>query len=292
MRVFLLFIFIPSLAFCQVLDNREGQAFTDEPFFNAAFIKENRIKRIEGSYKYKKKGDIIRETEYKLVYQFNKEGRLISEYETRADDGSEDTSWVYYRYDSRGNLITRRKTDHEGFATVHYKYDSLDRVIAEEYVREIDSTADQPARKLTFNRERIEYQNFDRQEKRTRYNNYNLPYLDEYVNYNELGYLTEKVERIKMTSDVYTFAHEYNREGKLSAIRKMSNKKDGYLEEFEFKYDELGNIIEKHVTKKDVFTTDIQIVYNSKTRLLSSVITRQVSTGFITIVRFDNYEFF
>ena len=80
--------------------------------------------------------------------------------------------------------------------------------------------------------------------------------------------------------------------GKLSAIRKKSNKEEGYLEELLYKYDELGNLIEKHIYKKGVFTTDIQIMYSSKTKLLSTVLTREVATDFMMILRFRDYEFF
>ena len=59
-----------------------------------------------------------------------------------------------------------------------------------------------------------------------------------------------------------------------------------------FKYDDLGNLVEKHIYKNGVFTMDIQIIYNSKSKLLSAVLTRQVSTGFILILRFQDYEFF
>lgn len=276
----------------QVLDNRDGKAFTDEPFFNVDFIKTNKLKRLTGAFTFKKKGDVLRETIYKQVYDFNRDGQLVSTYETRKDDGSEDTSWVFFVYDDLGNMTTHRKTDQDGFQTVHYQYDSLGRVIHEEHTREIDTTNHEIVRSISFNKERISYANYDRQTKRTRYNNYDLPYLDEFFNYNELGYLIQRIERIKMTSAVYTFDYEYNREGKLAAIRKSSNRKEGYSEELLFKYDDLGNLIEKHIYRDGVFTTDIQIIYNSKSKLLSSVLTRQVSTGFITILRFRDYEFF
>jgi len=95
-----------------------------------------------------------------------------------------------------------------------------------------------------------------------------------------------------MTSSVYTYSHEYNDKGKLSAIKKTSNRASGILEEMTFKYDDLGNLLEKRIYRNGEFTTDIQIIYNSKTKLLSAVLTKQVSTGFMTIIRFKNYEFF
>ena len=282
-----------SLSLCaQVLDNRNGQAFTDKPFFNEQFVKENKLKSLKGSYVYKKQGELMRETKFKYVYDFDQEGHLISTYETRADDGTKDTVWNFYVYDANQNLAIHRKTDQEGFTSVHYTYDSIGRVIVEEFKRDIDSGNHVILRSLSFNKEEIKYADYDNQMKRTRFNNYGLPYLDEYFNYNDLGYLVEHIERIKMTSLIYTYHYEYNSEGKLSGILKTSNQEEGYVEELRFRYDELGNLIEKHIYKRGVFTTDIQIIYNSKTKLLATVITRQVSTGFMMILRFMDYEFF
>lgn len=285
--IFLLF----GHANAQVLDNRTGSAFTDKPFFNADFIRQNKLKKLNGSYTYKKQGEVMRETEYKYVYEFDSLGNLISTYETRTDDGTKDTTWNKYYYNNRNWLIKHSKTDKEGFLSIHYTHDSLGRVVTEEYIQEIDSNG-VFIRALSFNKERIEYANYGNQLKRTKFNNYNLPYLDEFTNYNELGYLVERNERIKMTSTVYTYLYSYNEKGLLAGIAKTSNRAEGILEESLFTYDLLGNLEQKHIYKNGVFTTDIQIIYNSKSHLLSSVITRQVSTNFMMILRFQDYEFF
>ena len=57
--------------FSQVLDNRNGEAFTDRPFFNEKFIKQNKLKKLEGSYVYKKSGEVMKSTSYKYVYNFD-----------------------------------------------------------------------------------------------------------------------------------------------------------------------------------------------------------------------------
>ena len=284
-------LLISLLSNSQVLDNRDGMAFTDKPFFNTAFIKKNKVKKLKGSFTYKKQGEMMRPTEYKYVYEFNKAGQLISTYETRTDDGTLDTTWNIYTYDSNNNLIKHSKTEKDGFLSVHYTYDSLNRVVTEEYKRDIDSN-NRIVRSLSFNKEKIKYADYGNQIKKTRYNNYDLPYLDEFTNYNELGYLVEKIERIKMTSTVYTYHYSYDEKGKLAGIKKTSNRADGVLEETKFEYDELGNLEEKQIHKKGVFTTEVQIIYNRKSNLLSSVITRQVSTNFMMILRFLDYEFF
>jgi hypothetical protein len=287
------FVLSAGVSNAQVLDNRNGEAFTDRPFFNESFIKENKLKRLQGYYVYKKQGQLMKETKYKYSYEFDKEGHLISTFETRKDDGTRDTTWNFYEYNASNNLYIHRKTDQDGFATVYYGYDSLGRVISEEQMRDfVDSGTNMICRSLSFNKEEIKYFEYDHQVKRTRFNSYGLPYLDEYINYNELGYLVERLERIKMTSTTYTYTYEYNETGKLAAIRKSSNQQEGYLEELLFRYDDLGNLIEKHLYRNGVFTTDIQIIYNSKTKLLATVITRQVSTGFMMILRFKDYEYF
>ncbi len=234
----------------------------------------------------------MRETEYKYVYEFNREGQLISTFETRKDDGSTDTTWNKYFYDDNNNLIKHSKSDKNGYLSIYYRYDSLNRVIEEEYMHDILDSLGNIERSLSFNKETITYADYGQQKKKTRYNNYGLPYLDEYINYNDLGYLVERNERIKMTSTVYTYLHSYDEKGKLAAIQKTSNQKEGVLEEFKYGYDDLGNLLEKHIYKNGVFTTDIQIIYNSKSHLLSSVITRQVSTNFMMILRFKDYEFY
>lgn len=275
-----------------MLDNRNGDAFTDKPFFNEQFIKENKVKQLSGYYVLKKKGELMKTTKYKYVYDFDNEGHLISSYETMPHDGTKDTIWNVYEYDDQNRLAVFRKTNQDGFTSVYYEYDDKNRVIREEYKREVYEKKDSIIQSLSFNKESLKYFEFDNQTKRTRYNNYDLPYLDEFFNYNELGYLVERIERLKMTSDVYTYAYEYNEKGLLSAIRKSSNQKDGYIEELTFEYDDLGNLQQKHIYKNGVFTTDIQIVYNSKSKLISSIITRQVSTGYLTILRFKDFLFY
>lgn len=291
MKLLIILITLSFTCYGQVLDNQNGEAFTDKPFFNQNFIFDNQIKQLSGYYVYKKKGESMKTTKYKYVYKFNNNGLLVSTYETCPDDGTKDTIWNIYDYDSMKNLAVHKKTDLDGFTSVYYGYDEDNRVISEEFKREIKEN-DTTLRFLTFNKERLVYADFNGQSKRTRYNNYDLPYLDEFWNYNDLGYLVQRTERVKMTSDIYTYTYSYNEKGKLAAISKASNHQDENIEELRFRYDELGNLIEKHIYKNGVFTTDIQIVYNSKSKLVSSIITRQVSTGFLMILRFDEVEFF
>ena len=79
--LFLLFAFTGT---AQVLDNRNGSAFTDKPFFNEDFIRQNKLKQLSGYYVLKKKGEMMKKTKYKYVYDFD---HTLHARRTRPDNG-------------------------------------------------------------------------------------------------------------------------------------------------------------------------------------------------------------
>jgi hypothetical protein len=64
------------------------------------------------------------------------------------------------------------------------------------------------------------------------------------------------------------------------------------VEEMEYAYDELGNLKEKLIYRNGELKTNIQIIYNSKTHLLESVITTEEATGFMMVCRYRDYKFY
>ena len=292
-KLSLLFCILHTILNSQILDNKLGLAFTDEPFFNEVFIKKNKIKSLKGEYTFKKVGDIMRKTEFKSIYQFDTLGRIVSTFETRTENGIKDTVNNIYMYSDKNQLLIHRKKDTGGYSSIHYETDSLGRVISEETHRDIFNKEGKLERSIILNKEFMKYDiSSSLQKKKTIYNSYELPYMDEISYFNADGYLIERVESLKMTSGKTKYLYEYNEKGYLSAIRSAANSNGVFAEEWLFKYDHFGNLIEKHVYKKGVFTTDIQIIYNLDTNLLSSVLTREVQTNFIMILRFQGYEFY
>ena len=63
-------------------------------------------------------------------------------------------------------------------------------------------------------------------------------------------------------------------------------------EEIVFTYDENGNLLEKHIYQEGVFTTEIEVLYNEKSNLITYVLTRDVATNFIQILSFNTLTFF
>lgn len=274
-----------------MLDNRKGNAFTDKPFFNQEFIRENKIHFLNGQFTYKKPGDVMRVTEYRYVYEFDTVGRLIGSFETRKDDGTLDTTWNKYSYSDLNLITEHKKGDGKGFTATIYEYDSLNNCIKESYVREyIDSIG--ISQRTILNSESMIYTSYELQTKKTIYNSYNLPYIDEFYYYNELGYLIEHVQRLKMTSAVLTEKYEYNEKGFISTIKTYELGIDLPIEEMRYFYDENSNLLEKNFYRNGVFITEIEMIYNEKSKLLSYVLTRDVATQFIMILGFKDYIFY
>lgn len=274
----------------QILENKRGEAFTNTPFFNTVFIQKNRIKSLKGFYVIKKRNELLKITDFEHVYNFDSLGLLSSTYETNENDGTKKINWNKYSYDSLGRIINHAVTEKEGLKGIEYTYDSLGRIIKETHYRIFDTTNTQ-TRKLFMNHESWKYSTTD-STKRTKCNSYDLPYLIETVTYDKDGYLLKKEELLKMTSKRYVYQYSYDDHGLLSSIKKMQVGVEIPLERVKFRYDSTGNIVEKHLYKNGKFITDYQFIYNSKTQLLATIITKNVATGHLSIIRFKDYEYY
>jgi len=128
--------------------------------------------------------------------------------------------------------------------------------------------------------------------KKVIYNNYNLPYLEETEKRNSDGYLIETTQRMRMASSEYKKLYAYNEKGLLSRVSMYHSELAAPYEEWVFKYDSFGNVIEKHTYKNEKFTKDLQIIYDTKTQLLGSTIQKEVNSNFMWILRFQWYTFY
>lgn len=288
---------IPLAGKSQMLDNSKGNAFTDIPFFSQEFIKNNKLKTLKGTYTFKKMGDILRNSEYIVDFEFNENGQLIKGYETKKYENSIDTLVTFYGYNKAGQLEYKRDKDHRGFFSVHYQYDEKGRITREEFRRDIDSLNSSIApvfeRSTIINFETMTYQDFPNQSKKTISNNYGFPYLDEISYFHpELGYLISKEERLKMTSETKKTNFSYTEKGWIAKIETISSANANANEEVIFKYDEAGNVTAKEIYKNGEFLIDIQIIYNSKTGLISYLLSRDVKSNFITILKFNQFDYF
>ncbi len=285
----LIILTINTLAFGQVLNNSKGQAFTDKPFFNEEFIRINKIKTIKGQFNYKKSRQAIIEQNYFYVYNFDENGKLTSTYETRKDDGTKDTTWNIYIYNDRNHLIEHQKGNAQGKTANLYIHDGEETIREEYWTESLDSTG--RLNRLLFNAERIENSTYLNTKRKKYFNSYNLPYMEEVDTYDSLGYLVSTERRMTRTQNYLIKKYQYNDKGYLAVLNIFDNSKEP-TETFEYEYDDFGNLTQTHYYKKGVFTTDTQIVYNAKSRLITSVIIREVLTDFIMILRYNEYDYY
>jgi YD repeat-containing protein len=286
--------FILLFPFCgksQFLDNSKGNAFSEIPFFNEKFVKNNKIKSLKGTYTFKKMGDIMRETDYVFQYDFDNKGHLIQSFETNNESHKIDTTLLLYSYYKDGNLAFVRRKDQIGYYSTHYFYDSINRVIKEEYRRDIDTagTFFVPSfeRSTILNFETIKHEKNGQTEKSIIHNSYGLPFKEIDIFRDSLGFILVKEEKFKFGNQRITTVLDYNEKGWISSIKSTNAANPRLNQEIRFKYDDFGNLSEKHVYKNNQFITDIQVIYNLKTGLISSILTRDVATNFISILRFE-----
>ena len=296
-KLIVILLLFPLLLQAQMLDNSKGFAFTGNPFFNEQFIKQNRIKSISGHLQYKKKGDLIRASKYINQYKFDGNGKLIFSLQTELVGSIEDTVALYFQYDYRNNLSVLRQRSSQGYFSTRYIYNDKNQLIREDYYVDVDSTGDNVnnphfERSTFINAEKYSYEVYPNFTKKTYYNNYDFPYMDETIVYNDLG-LLEKTERtIKTTYRKTITTYEYNGKGWITKKTVTSESNQEMNEETQFHYDKIGNLVDEQVYKNGVHKRDLQIIYNSKTGLISYTIDHDLDTELITILKIDKVEYY
>ncbi len=270
----------------------DGFAFTDQPFFDTAFIHQNHIQSIGGNYSIKKEADMIRPTNDFFRYEFDTLGRLTETFEVRFKNDRKDTLFNHYEYNSNGKIVLHRKTENGGITAYHYVYDSLGRVIKTEHRREILDSLGRLSQSLLINSETMKYQAIEHGYRKTVFNNYNLPYLEQTEKWTPEGYLIEETQRMKMASSEYKKKYTYGEGGLPGSIAFVYNDSEIPYEEWRFRYDKFGNVIEKLVFKNGKEVNNLQIIYDTKTALLSATIQQETNANYMLILRFQEYCFY
>lgn len=282
-------------ATAQLLDNSKGLAFTDVPFFNTKFVKGSKIKEIKGTYTFKKQGDIMRQSDYVYVFNFDTLGRLVRHYQTAKGDLVTDTTVRFYDYSESGNLVRLRTSQKKGFLSTYYSYNENGQVIKEEVYRDIDTLhsllTPSIERSILWNSETMEYSEYEGQFKKKVSNSYGNQYLEITTYYDSLGFLSRIEELFTITRNKLTTKYTYSDKGWVERVTVYKNTDTVPISESVFTYDTFGNMQSKAVYKNGVFTTEYQIVYSGLTGLLSSIIIREVSSNFISIIRFTEPSF-
>ncbi|MDG1476972.1 MAG: hypothetical protein P8Q14_07480 [Vicingaceae bacterium] len=169
--------------------------FSDLPFFNTQFVRQNNIKSIKGSISSKKVRDIIRSNNLDYSYQFNEDGTLKSQLSSHYSKGLKDSTVVSYEYQNN-NIILKRKSDSYGYYSYRYNIDDKGNVITQTYCRDENQFNAKKKFKLKkqyiIKKDSFSYQEYDNQTKKKFYNNYGKKFKTQTNYYDSLGYLVEE----------------------------------------------------------------------------------------------------
>jgi len=275
-----------------MLDNSKGQTFSNTPFFNADFIKKNKIERITGYYSTKAESATIKKTNNIYVYQFNQKGELITEFKTK----NKDTLVSQYHYDDNGNLSEIRKSDKYGFHSYHYTYDSIHRMLSQEYRRDINKTSDiinfELDKSYYISSEFYNYTTTPIGLKKTYLKSKHKIFKTEFIYKDEDGYLLKKEHQLKTGSGRGLTTYQYGDKGLITEKFTEAHIIGKTTTKMVFEYDEFENVLAQHHYRNGSYLTEYQIIYNENTLLLSAILTRDVHLNFITILKFSDYAFF
>lgn len=266
------------------------------PFFNTEFIKNNKIKSIRGSIAYKKELDVIREQDLEEIFEFDSLGRQISMMNTFHDlAGGKDTLIVYFEYDG-DNLTLKRKSDTYGFFSDNFVYDSLDRVIKKTYCRDDNAGADkfhfELRKQYVIMSEEYKYEKpSELTVKKLHFNNYKRSFKEELYKYDKNGYLLEISSKTVIGNRRSNTKYQYDENGQVSRKIEQPNLDKANKTENEYKYDEVGNLIEHNFFKNKSHKLHRKLLYNGRTMLLESQLAKDMTTNTITITKYK-YEFY
>jgi hypothetical protein len=277
----------------QMIDMSEGKTFGDPPFFNQEFVKRNKLKTISGYYSTKATLQAIKKTKDIYYYEFNDQGLVVKEFRTQYAD----TIVSMYAYDDLGRLITLRKSDSGGFESYHYTYDQKNRVLSQEYRRDLNKTGD----KLDFSLDKsfivsidvFEYQELDSLNYKKIYLNAGGKiYKEEFFTYNSDGYLVSTEARFKMGGGLSYTYYNYDENGRLGEKRIEKKGASASIMKWTYTYDNFGNVLSENYYKDEVYVSEIQLVYEPSSLLLSAYISRDVASNLITILQLAKYTYF
>jgi hypothetical protein len=279
----------------QIIDNSHGISLIEDNRFNPQFIRNNKIAVIRGEYSSKKERDIIRKSNERVEYFFDRTGRLVQVNNIRIlSDGKKDVVSTVYRYNVDGTLIDKILADVSGATSYRYEYNEQKQVISETCSRmesPKDTLSETGPKRSEIYTETIKYVPLDNGMKKITFNSYNAPYREEFSYVNEHGYLTENRTRYVTNNRQSGITYGYNERGLLSEKNIVADLAVKDTVQFSYTYDPAGNLLSAAEFIKGKHIRSIEFLYDSKTWLLTARLAKDEETTFIRIARYET-EFF
>ena len=279
-------------AHAQLIDNHEGLAFGQLPFFNNSFVAQNKIKKLKGFFSVTSPTTPIIQTGLYCVYEFDEKGRLTHTIETFQGTDRIDSLENFYFYNDNNQLIQQRKKEHNGFTSIVNELDEKGRIIKQIYKRDILNEKNELVESYIINEEIMKYQSVDTIETCTVFNNYNLPYVEKTKVYNSNGYLVQVNERSITTSGFYRVNYAYNEKGWLESKKKYANSNTEPVEEWRYQYDSFGNVKNIFSYSFGELVEEKEIYYNDKSLILSNILFIDSKSKRVRILQLKEKQFY
>lgn len=286
---------VAGVAKAQLIDNSSGISMLEDPGFNAAFVRTNRIATITGEKSVKREGDIIRSSHEQVTYHFDRTGKLYQVEQIKKPGRSEgDVTATIYRYNPQGKLIDKIMADLKGATSYSYQYNERGR-LSKETCSRMESPRDTlsvtgPDRTEIYT-ESFSYTDLDNGYKKITSNNYGRPYKEEFFYFDEHEYLVEHSQRYLMNNRMSKELFRYNERGLLEEKTVLTDLAKSDTTRFEYDYDENGNLHAARELKGSELIRKAEFLYDPKTWRLTARLIKLEESEMIRIVEYETTYF-
>jgi hypothetical protein len=274
----------------QMIKNHTGEVFSDDPFFNKDFILTNKLKSINGAVSSKKELGAIQSSRLVQGYQYNLKGQLSSQYNSTLQNKKRDTSFTYYQYNKDEQLILKRISDSYGFYSYSYEYDSLGQMSKNTFSREKNIGKSKAnfilGKKYVIFSETYKYEKSDSLTVKIIMNNNQRPYQKNTYKYDDLGYLKEEKTKLLINNKIHLTLYDYNEKGGLKKIESFKQQSKSPYKTIKFQYDEWGNVTYIDEYKDGVQVIHKEILYDQSTLVMKTILSQDLVSNLITIIKF------
>lgn len=276
----LLFLIIPRLSFSQFLINKEGQAFTQVPFFNHAFVKALKIAELKGSVSLKKKFDVIQTTADWLNYHFDTLGHLIQIEEVKKVGEKCDTSSTFFSYDEFHQLTQIKNKVAGHWITTQFSFDSSGKINQE--IQYQEGSAGKP---IMLKWETIKIIPLENGMLKKIYNENNIEFKEQTFLTLKNDEETEEIERWTLGFEQVKKKQFFTNNRLVERSIFMNDDSLAQVREV-FSYDNQGELISKKLMRNGENIQEWQIIYDAKNKVLSAVLILDEKKGTLKILRY------
>ena len=273
-----------------MINNESGQIFTETPFFNEKYIRSVKLKSITGTISSKKELGAIKSSGKKEAYIFNEKGNLTIHYLSSKTKNKPDTTFTFYEYNLKNENTIFRVSDSYGFYSYSKKYNDLGKLINKTYSREKNASKSKMNFKLeekyVIFQEGYLYENKDSTIEVTTLNSNGKPYQRQIYYYDSFNYLFKIHTRLLISNSTKYEKYTYNDRGLLKSIQYFNNENETPIKELRYDYDEWGNVTFMDEYKDNVRVIHKELLYDPSTLILKTILSQDLVSNLITIVKY------